>query len=253
MQDTSDGLVVPHRDTVVGYGGSLILHGSILLLLSLIFLETHSDGGSPGMSLEIGDAKQIEFDEPLAPVKLVMTVENASQAPRVVSPPHPTKVVVDRGVADSVLSWAEQFDGEDASPAGRPFLESAAGGRVVKKGSFTAWTVPRDPEPDKEYTIVIQVKLPARVTRYRASDLSGMVHGTDLYVQTIPWDMRWPNVTLTVRGEKLVVVKKKDHLPIRDRKARLLIRVPPAERLVRDTIRIKSRLLKEEQVLEIVF
>ena len=42
MQDTSDGLVVPHRDTVVGYGGSLILHGSILLLLSLISVSyTH--------------------------------------------------------------------------------------------------------------------------------------------------------------------------------------------------------------------
>ena len=32
-----------------------------------------------------------------------------------------------------------------------------------------------------------------------------------------------------------------------------MIRVPPAKRLVRDRIKIRSKLLKEQQVLEIVF
>jgi hypothetical protein len=56
-----------------------------------------------------------------------------------------------------------------------------------------------------------------------------------------------------MRNGRLVPLRRGDFLAIRDRLTQLVIRVPPARRLVRDRITIRSRLLKEQQVLEIVF
>ena len=243
----------PRRETMAGYAGSLVLHGVVTLVLSLILLDPIVGERTLALVLQRNDVASLEFDQPLQSVQVMATARSEPRADHVEQTVERARVVVDRGVEDSVLSWAENFDGVEPAFGAGGLLKVPAKGRVVKRGSFAAWTVPLDPEPEKEYTIVIQVKLPATLRRYRASDLSGIVQGSDRYVQTIPWDGRWPNVTLTVRGGRLVVVKKKDHLPVRNGIAQLLIRVPPAEKLVRDTIRIRSRLLKEEQTLEIVF
>lgn len=105
---------------------------------------------------------------------------------------------------------------------------------AVTKGSFTAWTEPDDPEPGQDYTIVIEVKLPEKVQKYPLKDLSGIVIGTDGWRQPIPGT-----------NQGLARVK--------EQKARLEFRVPGAPRLVRDTVQIRSRILKEEQTLDIVF
>ena len=105
---------------------------------------------------------------------------------------------------------------------------------AVTKGSFTVWTVPEDPEPGQDYVIVIEIKLPEKVQRYPLKDLSGMVVGTDGWRQAIP-------------GKSQGFARVVDH------RTQLEIRVPGAPRLVRDTIRIRSRILKEQQVLTIVF
>lgn len=243
----------PRREAMAGYAGSLMLHGVVTLVLSLILLDPIVGERTMALVLDQNDVASVEFDQPLQSVQVLATARSEPRNDHVKKNVERARVVVDRGVENSVLSWAEQFDAEEPAFGAAGFLKVPAKGRVVKRGSFAAWTVPLDPEPEKEYTIVIQVKLPATLRRYRASDLSGIVQGSDRYVQTIPWDGRWPNVTLTVRGGRLVVVKKKDHLPVRNGIAQLMIRVPPAEKLVRDTIRIRSRLLKEEQTLEIVF
>ncbi len=105
---------------------------------------------------------------------------------------------------------------------------------AVTKGSFSAWTDPRDPIPGISYEIVIQFRLPANVKTYRGSDLSGMVTGTDGYKQAIKFN----------RGQAF---------DVQDGSVQVRIRVPGAAQLVRDTIRIESKLLREKQMIEIEF
>ena len=108
------------------------------------------------------------------------------------------------------------------------------GGNAVSKGCFSAWSVPEDPNPRQNYAIVIQIKLPKEVTRLRRSDLSGMVVGTDDYRQPIPGI-------------------KRGWVPVKGNQAQLAIAVPGAAKLVKDTINVSSKSLKETQTLEIVF
>ncbi len=105
---------------------------------------------------------------------------------------------------------------------------------AVTKGSFSAWTEPRDPDPGRQYVIVIQVRLPKAVREYRGSDLTGMVTGTDLYKQVIKF-------------------KTTDKFPVVEGAVEIRVPVPGAAKLVRDTIRIESKLLREKQTLQIEF
>lgn len=105
---------------------------------------------------------------------------------------------------------------------------------AVTKGSFSVWTVPKDPAPGVAYQIVIQFRLPGSVRTYRGSDLTGMVTGTDGYKQAIRFG-------------------RTETFPVENGSVQLRIRVPGADRLVRDVIRIESKLLREKQVVEIEF
>ena len=107
-------------------------------------------------------------------------------------------------------------------------------GYAVTKGSFSAWTEPKDPAPLISYEIVIQFRLPTNVKTYRSSDLTGMVVGTDGYKQVIRF-------------------RRDEALNVRDGSVQVRIRVPGAERLVRDTIRVESKVLREKQTIEIEF
>ncbi len=107
-------------------------------------------------------------------------------------------------------------------------------GRAVVKGNFAAWTEPADPKPSEPYKIVIQIKLPKNIRSYPLTDLSGLVEGTDQYVQTIPSSVR-------------------ETLPVIDNQTQFIVDVPGAAELVKDTITVRSRMLREKQQLEIVF
>lgn len=104
---------------------------------------------------------------------------------------------------------------------------------AVTKGSFSVWTDPKDPVPGISYEIVIQFRLPANIKKYRGSDLSGIVIGTDKYRQPIQLGNRT--------------------FPVEDGSVQVRVRVPGADRLVRDTIRVESKLLREKQEIEIEF
>ncbi len=104
---------------------------------------------------------------------------------------------------------------------------------AVSKGSFSAWTEPEFPSPGRPYTIVIQVALPNHVTRYPASDLSGVVAGADGYRKII----------------------QPDHglLPITRQTVRIYIPIIGAERGLKDSIIVQSRMLRERQLIELNF
>ncbi|WP_166819760.1 hypothetical protein [Thalassoroseus pseudoceratinae] len=110
--------------------------------------------------------------------------------------------------------------------------------QALKKGSFAVWTEPRDPIPKEPYYIIIDVdisSLDKKLKSYPKRDLSGSVVGTDNYEQDF--------------GGR----RERGNLPIVDEHVRMKVLVPGAARLVRDTIKVKSKLLNEEQTITIVF
>ncbi|MGE0173582.1 MAG: hypothetical protein AB7T49_12365 [Oligoflexales bacterium] len=121
-------------------------------------------------------------------------------------------------------------------PTAAPEVSQNVPEKAVTKGSFSAWTEPFDPKPGKDYDIVIEVRLPDGTSGYKKSDLSGQLIGTDGYEQEIG-EFPEPVEEFSVQGTK----------------AQLRIEVPGAQKKVRDVIQIRSKLLKEEQSLEIVF
>lgn len=127
------------------------------------------------------------------------------------------------------------------------------GGKAVAKGSFSAWTVPQDPGPGEDYMIVIRIKLPPETKFYRVSDLAGAVQGSDSYALKIPFDKEHPERNVTERKGKVVPLKLTDYLPIVEQHVQMMVKVPGAQQNVRDKIEIRSKLLKENQQLELVF
>jgi hypothetical protein len=245
------------RAGAAGVSGSFLLHLFVLLVISLLIFDriwdpqplstewSQTEDGPPSLPESV--AAPLEIESAAQPTAKVPQIDTALLEGR--------EHVLDDSLSEAMLQYVAEFDSQ-ASDSGHGLLQAPAGARVVRKGSFSVWTVPKDPLPFQEYKIVIQIRLPDLVRRYRATDLSGEVEGTDRYRQQIPWDPKWKgrtDVALTIRKGQLVPLRKGDFLPVRDRIAQLVIRVPPAKRLVRDRIKIRSKLLKEEQVLEIVF
>ena len=246
------------RAGVAGLSGSFLVHLCVLLVISLLISDRFWD--SQPLSAEWS---QTEDGPPSLPESAAAALEIESATQQTAKVPQIDTALLEgrehlleNSLSEAMLQFVAEFDSQASSQSGHGLLQAPAGARVVRKGSFSVWTVPKDPLPFQEYKIVIQVRLPDLVRRYRATDLSGEVEGTDRYRQQIPWDPKWKgrtDVALTVRKGQLVPLRKGDFLPVRDRIAQLVIRVPPAKRLVRDRIKIRSKLLKEQQVLEIVF
>jgi len=146
------------------------------------------------------------------------------------------------GVAARVFGDVDGIIGGDGlgdGGSGSGGLGSVAGNlrvpaSAITKGSFTVWTEPEDPMPGRPYEIVIQVQLSSDIKGYRLRDLTGNVTGTD-------------------RFEKPIKFKSTERRAVKDGKVQVRIPIPGADKLVRDTIRVRSDILKEEQTIEIVF
>ena len=188
------------------------------------------------LSLDVDGGRALESDPQIA-----SSVAMSDQASRLVDP-----WALPGSDSDGTGTGATDGDGSG-------FRFKMPEGRAVTRGSFTAWTVPENPRPRQPYRIIIEVRLPDRFRRYRVSDLSGEVVGTDKYRQKIPWDVRAPWASMSWAGDELVTISSAERLDIRNNKVQLVITVLGAERLVRDAITIRSRLLREEQKLELVF
>jgi len=147
----------------------------------------------------------------------------------------------------------QQDPGENSSDAGG-LLKIPVDGLAVTRGSFTAFTIPAAPQPRQAYSIVIEVKLPDDVKKYRVSDLSGKVKGTDGYEQKLPYDNRTPGASgYPVPGGGIKRLETSTMLDVVKNKVQIVIRVPGGARLVKDVITIRSRRLKEDQELELIF
>lgn len=141
-----------------------------------------------------------------------------------------------------------------------------APGNAVRAGKFTAFAQPiitngfgdnrreelgqpgDSPGYKQDYYIVIHIKVGTVRKTYPISDLVGTVVGTDGYRQTVPQGM----FVLAPDGTP-EPLKADKRIKVTRGVVQLLVRVPGGESGVRDQIALKSRILKEEQKLQLVF
>ncbi|NQV24978.1 MAG: hypothetical protein HQ518_11490 [Rhodopirellula sp.] len=238
-----------------GYGVSFIVHAILLGGMSAIVYHSLDDNQSISMIITDVDAMPIEFTEIMD-----LTVEPAgssqNQLPQLTKIPITTaEAEISSSLLDSTASVAgNNGDGGNTGEGFGFAFSMPEGGKAVSKGSFSAWTVPEDPKPGRDYMIVIRIRLPEETKQYHISDLSGKVEGTDLYVQYLPFDpTRKELVPASERGGRIIKLKSTSRLPVIKNHVQIMIPVPGASRLIRDTIHLKSRMLNEDQRLEIVF
>lgn len=237
-----------------GYGVSFLFHSALLIGLSAIIYTNLDENESISMFMTDADAMPVEFEE-VMDFSLEAAGSPDTQLPQLQKIPVDTTTTMNPAEMLSNSSNAAAGEGEGGQDEGFGFqFRMPTGGKAVTQGSFTAWTVPEDPEPRRDYMIVIRIRLPERTRMYRISDLSGKVVGTDAYVQHLPLDPnRRDMAALYERSGQLVKVRASDRLRVIKNHVQIMIPVKGAASLVRDTIEVKSRMLKEEQKLEIVF
>ena len=268
-----------------GFGASVIVHLAAILTLSIWVLdieallpEFDAEGAFRiGVKKELQDETEIALAEKrggsTAPEP---TLFNPSEflPPKTITAKLPAEMLkrlnhVDtQGQGSGDSSEAGTGVGDGSLPSGG----AKKGKNAVTKGSFTAWTIPEKPEIRKPYFIVIQVRIPKGRTRYQARDLRGVIVGTDEYRQRIPWEKHlasYPDPQYRRHTYRMFPGRKpptwlspkarRSILPIiegenGERYCRLLIKVPGADAVkIQDTITVYSKMLKERQVLKIVF
>jgi len=159
-----------------------------------------------------------------------------------------------KSVNEEVFSPSSAETTGDAEDGGGILLKVPEEGFAVTKGSFTAFTIPAKPEPLKPYRIVIEVRLPSDVKKYRVNDLKGEVVGTDDYRQFLPYDRRMPSSSRapTANGKE-IVLNSSSSIDVIKNRVQIIIVVPGARNLVKDRITIRSKRLRESQELTLTF
>ena len=225
-------------DDAKGFGTSVVFH--ILLLIFCSFIIIHSTKPNAPFSTEASEAddRGVEMDDSISTEIEIADIETESiQPPQFQQIPIPTqqapRSAILTDLEQNIASLFGTSDGE--GDAGDPGFRPPGNGKFVRKGSFTAWTVPEDPAPGEAYFIIIHVELPKRIRNYDPRDLTGFMRGTDGYKTAIGF----------YRGKYFGEFNK--------RAKQLVIRIPGAAANVRDTIHVESRVLREKQDLEIVF
>lgn len=222
------------RQASTGAGVSVGIHAVLLALLSL-FVITRRSEEAPWLTSSFAADETANLDlteledftlEPLAastPIDVLSAVV-----------PQPAAVQPGFLVSESPVTSGSgsNTNGTGVRPPGTA--------NAITKGSFTAWTDPADPKPREDYLLVILVRVPDSVRKYTQEDLSGFLTGDDGY--------ETPIGNFTGKG-----FPKQFYGQFDDKAHRLVIRVPGAAAKVQDTIQIRSKILREEQTLEIVF
>lgn len=250
-QKTIDWL---RRASAESYGASLLVHALLLFCMSLYIFQLRADNDALALVASEANTLPTEFEEIVA-----LQLDSAGNADETALPqnqtvPFQADPLVSSDAAIDFAKYAGSGDGQQGDDSTGLLFQLPSGGKVVSAGSFTAWTVPKDPRPGEDYKIVIMIKVPEKHRRYRISDLSGQVTGTDGFKLEIPFGrFRDRFGTRIQRSTELVFPRRSDSARVVDGNVQIVVDVPGATRLVKDTIELKSRMLKDEQTLEIEF
>ena len=227
-----------YGSAMIGAGVSMAAHAVAIVSLAVIFIS----GGMDNQGLNIFGVFSTSNESEMADLDLdsSLQVDPGRDAaplefPDLSQAVSPNAAGIDSGESlRGALNGTGTSDGAGGDGEAMQVPAVNVPSYAVSKGSFSAWTEPRDPDPGRQYIIVIQVRVPGNIKKYRASDLTGMVIGTDLYKQAIKF-------------------RSTEEFAIKDGAVQVRIPVPGAAKLVRDTIRIESRLLREKQTIQIEF
>ncbi len=236
------------------YGASLLVHALLLFCMSLYIFHLQDDNNAIALTASDANSLPTEFEEIVA-----LQLDSAGNAEETALPqnqtlPFQTDPLLASDAAVDITKYAGSGEGQQGDDATGLLFQMPSGGKVVSAGSFTAWTVPKDPAPGEDYKIVIMIRVPEKHRRYRVSDLSGSVTGTDGFSLEVPFGkFRNRYGTRIQRSTELVFPSRRDSARVIDGKVQIVIDVPGATRLVEDTIELKSRMLKEDQTLKIEF
>ena len=250
------------RGSVLGLSLSLALHVSLLIAFALLRWSSSAGGEGGLITVVQGESDDGATFETLVDLS---DPEPESERPVPVVEPQPMEmpevVLKDTG---RIVATPTQPARQTIAPSTPPKQPAAAGAKLaapenaVQQGSFTAWTKPIGPDsvagtspaPWQPYHIVIEIRLPEQFSTYRLYDLSGIVEGSDTYVQKIP-DR---NTFFYDERGRLTKGNIRSRVPVRDHTVQLLVEVPGASTVsVRDRIELRSRLLKESETLLITF
>lgn len=222
------------RQASTGVGVSTVVHAVLLALLSLFVITRHNEE-APWLTSSFAADETANLD--LTELEDFTLKPLAASTPiDVVSAIEPQQAAIQPAF---LVSESPVTSGNGSSTTGTG-VRPPGTANAVTKGSFTAWTNPADPKPREDYLLVILVRVPDRIRKYTKEDLSGFLEGDDGYESPIG--------NFTGSG-----FPKKFYGQFDDKARRLVIRVPGAAAKVRDTIQIRSKILREEQTLEIVF
>jgi hypothetical protein len=236
------------------YGASLIVHAILLFCMSLYIFRLQDENSAVSLVASESNNLPLEFEEIVA-----LQLDTAGNADKTELPQNQTlplqiDPLLASDVAVDLAQYAGSGDGQDGDDSSGMLFAMPSGGQVVSAGSFSAWTVPKDPGPGEDYKIVIMVKVPSKRTVYPISDLSGVVIGTDGFRLEIPFGrFRERYGTRITRLNQLVFPRRSDRVRVVDGSVQIVVDIPGATRLVKDTIEVKSRMLDEDQTLEIEF
>ncbi len=224
------------RQSLIGILVSLAVHATVLLVLAFIVISHAKSRDVINLWGVVGNADDAG-DEMILDTSL--PVDAGESAPLQMADMSQTMESLGQGanIAES-MRVGSGGTGNGEGDSGTGVSMGVASLKIPRyaqtKGSFSAWADPRDPKPGENYFIVIQFNLPRNVKKYRGSDLSGEVNGTDSYQQQIRF-------------------KAGEQFPVEDGAVQIRIPVPGAAKLVRDKIRVESKLLREKQEFEIEF
>lgn len=255
-------------DEGAAFAISFVVHIVLLMLLAIPIVKSFED--DPGFTtlVENSTEEEVIYDAPLDTL-LAQPEEASAEATSKVDildsrSPYMAAVPEFR-VADQN---AVKSDGDGSGNGNDGDL---GGGRIaepdsaIKAGSFSVWPWPilpgkiggairhgtpgSSPKVRQSYSIVIRLKVPKEKKFVRTSDFSGSVVGTDGYTQKIP-----DNAFFFTPSGELVKARTGLRMPVIDGTAEILVEVPGASiPNVKDTIRVYSRILDEEQEIELVF
>ena len=236
------------------YGASLIVHVVLLFCMSLYIMELYDDNEAVSLTASESNSLPTEFNEIVA--LQLDTAGNADETelPQNQTLPLQTDLIATSDAAIDLAKYAGNGDGQDGENSDGMLFAMPSGGQVVSAGSFSAWTVPKDPGPGEDYKIVIMVKVPEKRTLYPISDLSGEVIGTDGFSLEIPFGKFRERYGARIQSRgRLAFPRRNDRVRVVEGNVQIVVDIPGASRLVKDTIEVKSRMLKEDQTLEIEF
>lgn len=249
--------------TAVGYYLSLLMHILFYVAAAIGFLYFGNqlfDDELVGVNVRARLADEdVLDDQPLEELPEVLL--DSPEVPSPLQQMSSSLEAIEEGLVetlktDQMVSLGGSTDSEEEANSSGFLFKMPQGGLAVTKGSFTAWTSPEKPEPGQNYRIIIEVRLPNDVKRYRLSDLTGTVKGSDSFQRRIPFDRRTQFKSSSFyidKDNRQKEITGRDTVTVRENKIQMVVVIPGGANEVRDVIQISSRRLHEKQELELVF